>query len=128
MVRPAGAGFANLLMVLYAADEGCAGSYGLQHEQILWREKSPALWAGKAVALITTCGYRPEQGADLWEDGVKRYCKHSRLVYMGMLAERHMGYDTAFMDEGKAKRAEAFARQVVARPVLPPRMPPMTER
>lgn len=80
-------------------------------------KKGPALWAGKAVTLITTCGYRPEQGADLWEEGVKRYCKHSRLVYKGMLAERHLGYDTVFMDEDKAKRAEAFARQVVAQPI-----------
>ena len=34
-------------------------------------EKGPALWAGKHMALITTCGYRPEQGADLFEEGMR---------------------------------------------------------
>lgn len=72
-------------------------------------EKGPALWAGKPVALVTTCGYRPATGADLWEEGMRRYCKHSQLRYLGMLAERHLGYDTVFMDEGKAARARDFA-------------------
>ena len=40
-------------------------------------KKGPSLWAGKQVALLTTCGYKPEKGADLWETGMKRYCKHS---------------------------------------------------
>lgn len=31
-------------------------------------EKGPALWAGKALALLLTCGYRPEQGCDLFEE------------------------------------------------------------
>ena len=75
-------------------------------------EKGPALWRGKEVALITTCGYRPEQGADLWEGGVKRYCKHSQLQYIGMLAERDLGYKSVFMDEEKAVRARKFARYI----------------
>ena len=72
-------------------------------------KKGPALWAGKAVASITTCGYRPEKGADLWEDGLKRYCKHSGLIYLGQLVERHLGYDTEFMDCEKEARAKGFA-------------------
>lgn len=72
-------------------------------------EKGPSLWAGKEVAIITTCGYRPEKGADLFEEGIKRYCKHSKLIYRGMLAERHLGYSTEFMDEEKAAHAVAFA-------------------
>ncbi|SBV99944.1 hypothetical protein KL86DPRO_11696 [uncultured delta proteobacterium] len=44
-------------------------------------KKGPALWAGKEAAIITTCGYRPEHGADLFEEGMKRYCKHSQLLY-----------------------------------------------
>lgn len=75
-------------------------------------EKGPSLWAGKDVALITTCGYRPERGADLWEEGIKRYCKHSQLNYLGMLAERHLGYQTAFMDQPKVDHASAFARKI----------------
>lgn len=76
-------------------------------------KKGPSLWAGKAVALVTTCGYPPEKGADLWEEGMKRYCKHSKLNYLGMLAERHMGYDTVFMDAQKEKRAISFADYIL---------------
>ena len=76
-------------------------------------EKGPALWAGKANASITTCGYRPEKGADVWEDGLKRYCKHSGLTYLGQLVERHLGYNTVFMDEEKELRAREFAHKVL---------------
>lgn len=72
-------------------------------------EKGPSIWKGRKVAIITTCGYRPEKGADLWEEGMKRYCRHSGLEYVGMLAERHLGYDTVFMDEDKARHARDFA-------------------
>ena len=77
-------------------------------------EKGPSLWAGKSVALISTCGYPPEKGADLWELGMKRYCKHSLLCYRGMLAQRHLGYDTEFMDGEKAAAAAAFADELYA--------------
>ena len=71
--------------------------------------RGPSLWEGKTVALITTCGYPPEKGADLFETGMKRYCRHSRLQYGGMLCEHHLGYQTVFMDEEKRRRAAAFA-------------------
>lgn len=72
-------------------------------------EKGPSIWKGRKVAIITTCGYRPEKGADLWEEGMKRYCRHSGLEYTGMLAERHLGYDTVFMDKEKSRHARDFA-------------------
>lgn len=78
------------------------------------KEKGPSLWAGKAVALLTTCGYRPEKGTDLWEEGMRRYCKHSGLRYLGGHAERHLGYDTVFMDREKEARTRAFARELAA--------------
>jgi hypothetical protein len=65
------------------------------------------------VALISTCGYAPEKGADLWETGMKRYCRHSRLRYLGLLCERHRNYKTPFMDEEKAARAREFARTLL---------------
>lgn len=71
--------------------------------------KGPSLWAGKHLALVISCGYKPERGADLFEEGIKRYCKHSGLRYRGMLAERDLGYATEFMSEDKAERAAAFA-------------------
>lgn len=75
-------------------------------------EKGPALWAGKAMALLLTCGYRPEQGCDLFEEGMRRYCKHSRLRYLGSHAERHLGYDVPFMDGEKEARTRTFAREL----------------
>ncbi len=75
-------------------------------------EKGPALWAGKRLALLTTCGYPPKKGADLFEDGIKRYCGHSQLVYTEMLSEHDRGYKSVFMDEGKAQRARAYARKL----------------
>lgn len=50
-------------------------------------EKGPALWAGKALALLLTCGYRPERGCDLFEEGMRRYCKHAQLRFLGSHAE-----------------------------------------
>ena len=73
------------------------------------QEEKPALWVGKKVAILTTCGYRPDKGADLFEEGIKRYCKHSQLKYCGMLVERHMGYNTEFFDDEKAQHAAQFA-------------------
>ena len=78
------------------------------------REPGPALWSGKSMALIATCGYRPEKGADLLEEGIRRYCKHSRLNWLGMLAQRHMGYDVPFMDEEKERSVRNFARKLTS--------------
>ena len=48
-------------------------------------ERGPSLWEGKRLALITTCGYPPEKGADLLEEGIRRYCKKTKKRYEGML-------------------------------------------
>ena len=85
--------------------------YGLN--KYYGQQRGPSLWRGKKVALLTTCGYPPEKGADLLEEGIRRYCRHSQLVYCGMLAERHQGYDVPFMDKEKELRARAFARSLV---------------
>lgn len=77
-------------------------------------EKGPSLWKGKQLAIITTCGYRPEKGADLFEEGIKRYCKHSQLNYLGMLAERDLGYQSVFLSEDKTERSRSFARRLIA--------------
>ena len=76
-------------------------------------EKGPSLWAGKAMALLLTCGYRPEKGCDLFEEGMRRYCKHAGLRYLGSHAERHLGYDVPFMDGEKEARTRAFARELL---------------
>ena len=76
-------------------------------------KKGPSLWEGKKMALLTTCGYRPTEGADLWEVGIMRYCKHSKLKYIEMLAERHLGYQTTFLDEEKIARSQQFAKMLI---------------
>jgi len=75
-------------------------------------EKGPSLWVGKKLAIITTCGYRPEEGADLFEVGIKRYCKHSQLKYVGMLAERDLGYKSIYITDDK--RSRLFSHQLIS--------------
>ncbi|HHY28394.1 MAG TPA: flavodoxin family protein [Desulfitobacterium dehalogenans] len=75
-------------------------------------EKGPSLWAGKKLAIITTCGYRPEKGADLFEEAIKRYCKHSQLNYVGMAAQRDLGYKSIFVPDDKLSRT--FAHQIIS--------------
>ena len=76
------------------------------------REKGPALLKGLRVASIVTCGYRPEKGADLWEEGLRRFCRHSRAVYLGMLCRRDLGRSVPFLDQEKEQAAREFARMV----------------
>lgn len=73
----------------------------------------PALLKGKGLALLTTCGYPVDKGADLYEEMMKRYCKHCGLTYVGMLAERQRNLKEAFMDEEKEKHARAFAKSLL---------------
>lgn len=74
--------------------------------------KGPSLWKGKKIAIISTCGYPVEKGFDLFEEGIKRYAKHSRLIYLDSLVEHDRGYKTVFMDDDKEKRARDFARKL----------------
>ena len=77
--------------------------------------KGPSLLAGKAMAAVLTCGYRPERGADLFTEGMRRWCRHTAMTWLGALEERHMGYGTVFMDGEKAAHAAAFAGELMAR-------------
>ena len=72
--------------------------------------KGPSIWAGKILAAVTTCGYPPEKGSDLFEEGLRRYCRHSGLEFAGMLTEHHEGYGTVFMDSQKAEHIKELVR------------------
>lgn len=76
------------------------------------REKGPALLSGKGVASIATCGYRPGQGADLWEEGLKRMCKHGGMDYLGTLCCRDLGRAVPFLDQEREQAARDFARAI----------------
>jgi len=77
------------------------------------REKGPALLNGKLVATVVTCGYPVEKGADLWVDGLKRWCKHGKMRYLGEFCRRDMGRNAPFMDEEKELAVRDFAKAVV---------------
>lgn len=72
-------------------------------------EMGPSIWKGKKMALISTCGYPVDKGADLWKEGMRRYCKHSKLEFLGMEVERQRNYGELFMDEEKEAKMTAFA-------------------
>ena len=74
------------------------------------REKGPRLLAGKRLAAIATCGYPPERGADLWEEGVKRFCRHGGLEYMGIFCRRDWGSREPFMNEEREQAVRDFAQ------------------
>ncbi|MDD7362852.1 MAG: flavodoxin family protein [Peptoniphilus sp.] len=69
----------------------------------------PSLYEGKKLALVTTCGYPVERGTDLFVEALRRFCKHTKMDYIGMLGERHRNLKEPFMDETKRRHAIAFA-------------------
>ena len=75
-------------------------------------KKGPALLAGKCAVTIATCGYPPEKGADVWEEGLKRVCRHSRLHYLGMFCRRDLGRNVPFLDKEKQNGVRDFARML----------------
>jgi len=54
-------------------------------------EKQRSAYFMKQVATITTCGYKPNKGADLWEEGLRRWCDHAEMDYLGMFCRRDIG-------------------------------------
>ena len=74
-------------------------------------EMGPSIWKGKRIALVSTCGYPVEKGADLFEEGMKRYAKHSKLQYVGMACERQRNYGEQFMDAEKEQAMRDFAQK-----------------
>jgi len=67
----------------------------------------------KKCGIISTCGYKIENGADLFEQGIIRYCKHSNLTYCGMLSIRDKGYKVNFINDERIKQAKTFANQII---------------
>ena len=76
------------------------------------REKGPKLLAGKRLAAIATCGYPPERGADLWEEGLKRFCRHGGLEYMGMFCRQNWGKREPFLNPEREQAVRDFAQAI----------------
>jgi len=76
-------------------------------------ERGPALWKGKKIAILATSGYKPEKGIELFEEGMKRYCKHSQLEYIGSCAARDTGYNAEFVTDEIIEMSKAFAKKIM---------------
>ena len=74
------------------------------------RKKGPSLLRGKGLASLVTCGYPEEKGADLWQAGLQRWCRHSGLSWWGMLCARDKGPGAPFLTQDKLAAARDFAR------------------
>ncbi|MHB1395093.1 MAG: flavodoxin family protein [Clostridia bacterium] len=74
--------------------------------------EGPCLWEGKKCALVTTCGYEIEDGAGVFEEGLRRYSKHSNLHYLGKLAVQDIDGKSYFKNESAVKAAKEFAEKV----------------
>lgn len=69
-----------------------------------------SLLSGKTVAAVATCGYRPEKGSDLWDEALRRWCKHGAMEYRGMLSLRDLGGTAPFLTEDYIAKTREFAR------------------
>lgn len=76
-------------------------------------KKGPSLLEGKAVCALTTCGYRVDQGTDLFDEGLRRWCKHAHVRYLGLFAARHLGYDMPFMTEELVQNTRQFSKTII---------------
>lgn len=74
--------------------------------------KGVKLLAGKRLAAIATCGYPPEKGAGLWEEGLKRFCRHGGLDYMGLFCRRDFGEAEPFLNEEREQAVRDFAQAI----------------
>lgn len=78
------------------------------------QEKQRSVYWKKGVASFTTCGYQIEKGADLWEEGLRRWCKHGGMEYLGMFCRRDTGKEGEFMDKGAELDVRDFAHMLYA--------------
>ncbi len=74
--------------------------------------EGPCLWKGKKCALVTTCGYEIEDGAGVFEEGLRRYSKHSNLQYVWKLAVRDIDGKEYFQNKSAVKAVKEFAEKV----------------
>lgn len=75
--------------------------------------KKATLLKGKSLAALATCGYPAEKGSDVWAEGLRRWCKHGKMNYIGMLTLRDLGGEEPFLTEAYEEQTRAFARELV---------------
>jgi multimeric flavodoxin WrbA len=67
----------------------------------------------QAYALIATCGYDLDYGAGLLDEGIRRWCAHSSLPYLGMYAVRDEDDLASFQTDAAIQGARRFARSIL---------------
>ena len=72
-----------------------------------------SLLKDKYFAIISTCGYEIEKGADLFEESIKRLANHSNLNYIGMLAKRDVNGVAYFETNDVIRSANEFALNII---------------
>ncbi len=72
-----------------------------------------SLWAGKKIAIVATHGYDANYGAEPFEMGIERLCKHSNLNYMGMYSVRDEDDLASFQTESAISGAKNFAQKLL---------------
>lgn len=77
------------------------------------KKRGPSLWADKVCGLVTTCGYEIEAGAGVLSEGLKRYCEHSGLKYIGMCAERDIAGKEHFRRDEAIEHTRCFFERIV---------------
>jgi len=67
----------------------------------------------QAYALIATCGYDLDYGAGLLDEGIRRWCTHSGLDYLGMYAVRDEDNLVSFQTPEAISGAKQFAQTIL---------------
>jgi len=88
--------------------------YGLH--KYYGKQRGPSLLEGKMCGIIATCGYDLEYGISPFEDGIKRFCEHFKIKYIGKAAvQKNAGDDMdKFETEDSKKIAVDFAEKVIS--------------
>lgn len=72
-----------------------------------------SFWKGKAIGIITSCGYEIPYGTSPLKDGIRRLCEHSGIPFLGMFAVRDENGTRDFKTPEAQEGAKAFARKIV---------------
>ena len=87
--------------------------YGLH--KYYGKQRGSSFLEGKKCGIIATCGYDLEYGISPFEDGIKRFCEHFKMDYMGKAAvQKKEGDDVEKFETEEAKKiAITFAQNVM---------------
>jgi len=66
------------------------------------------------MAIIATHGYYREYATEPFETGIRRFCLHSNLEYMGMYSVRDEDDLASFKTESAVEGAREFARKLLS--------------